>query len=331
LDLQHMGASFSLLSPVFPARHPDSRNIPCNRTKTVGLQEVKDGITTDTPSTSCEDDTSQSERYAVPPSSPPLSTTSTSTYCSPCEVLISSRCSEIKNELEIIEETGSGLRKSIASRCSSPERQRSGTKRPAPGFIFDLDGVFKNGGRYYSFGARVLRKLQRERIPYIFMTNGGGGRTEQQYANLINGKLAAFDIEDDAKTASEKRKIVTKGQMVLSYSPFLTHLKHLRHAPVLIIGCKRAVNVAETYGFTKATHIEEYARRHPTLNPFNKSSGGCEKDDRVYSGREIWSKGFKAVLVFTDPSYLHNCDYKYNNYEIDGEGVMGEAVTRGGC
>lgn len=287
------------------ARYSDPPNSAFRQSKAADLQGVKDATSADTtPSISFEDDPSQSERYAAPPSSPPLSTTSTSTYHTSCEVLVSPGRAEIKNGLDIIEETGSGLRELIAHHCSSPEPQRSGTKRPAPGFIFDLDGVFKNAGRYYSFGARVLRKLQRERIPYIFMTNGGGGRTEQQYADLINEKLAAFDSEDDKKTVSESESFVTEKQMVLSYSPFLTHLKHLRHAPVLIVGCKRAVNVVESYGFTKTTHIEEYARRHPTLNPFKKGSGGCEKDDRVYRGKEHWSEGFKAVLVFTDPSDL---------------------------
>ena len=48
------------------------------------------------------------------------------------------------------------------------------------GICFDIDGVFKYGGAYHPHGASLLRKVAAAGVPYVFMTNGGGGRTEAQ-------------------------------------------------------------------------------------------------------------------------------------------------------
>ena len=75
----------------------------------------------------------------------------------------------------------------IASQDS--QGQDSQRKTSVPAFIFDIDGVFKNGGMYSTLGASSLALLQNARIPYAFLTNGGGGRTEAQYAKVMNEKL----------------------------------------------------------------------------------------------------------------------------------------------
>eukprot|EP00467_Chlorarachnion_reptans_P008279 CAMPEP_0114521370 /NCGR_PEP_ID=MMETSP0109-20121206/20148_1 /TAXON_ID=29199 /ORGANISM="Chlorarachnion reptans, Strain CCCM449" /LENGTH=466 /DNA_ID=CAMNT_0001702467 /DNA_START=180 /DNA_END=1580 /DNA_ORIENTATION=+ len=187
------------------------------------------------------------------------------------------------------------LREQIKRDCLNPVPQQKG--RPAlPAFVFDIDGVFKNGGKYASFGASAIAKLQANNIPYVFMTNGGGGRTEALYAETMNQKLSAFDSKQrgDSEYASED-------QMVLSYSPFATHLNHVKDEPVLIVGCPRAMNAARQQGFKKAMHLSEYTRRHDTMNPFSKA--GCEKDDQVLGdGKERWNENFQAILVYTDPS-----------------------------
>mmetsp|Transcript_14288 Transcript_14288/g.28825 ORF Transcript_14288/g.28825 Transcript_14288/m.28825 type:complete len:457 (-) Transcript_14288:193-1563(-) len=186
------------------------------------------------------------------------------------------------------------LRESIMHKCTDVKQQTA--KRPAmPAFVFDIDGVFKNGGKYASFGADALEKLHKARIPYCFMTNGGGGRTETQYAKVMNEKINAFDSKK-----RNKSDYATEEQMILSYSPFKQHLGHLMEYPVLVVGCPRSLNTAREYGFQKPMHLSEYTRRHPMMNPFGKS--GCEKDDKVINGgKETWNENFQAILVFTDP------------------------------
>ncbi|GAB5360257.1 hypothetical protein AAMO2058_000612200 [Amorphochlora amoebiformis] len=190
------------------------------------------------------------------------------------------------------------VRESIRIMTACLDQKINSGRRRVPAFVFDIDGVFKNGGKYAPYGAGVLRKLQTAKIPYVFMTNGGGGRTEEQYAIEMSKKIASFD-----STASKPQKGVyaQEDQMVLSYSPFKTHLKHLKNEHVLIVGCPRAMNAAEEFGFKHTTSMRDYAKRHSTMNPFHK--GGCEKDDKVVSDeKETWDEDFKAILVFTDPS-----------------------------
>ena len=59
------------------------------------------------------------------------------------------------------------------------------------GICFDIDGVFKMGGSYHPEGASLLRKCASAGIPYLFMTNGGGGRTEEEYAAELEAKVRA--------------------------------------------------------------------------------------------------------------------------------------------
>mmetsp|Transcript_16807 Transcript_16807/g.27340 ORF Transcript_16807/g.27340 Transcript_16807/m.27340 type:complete len:470 (+) Transcript_16807:95-1504(+) len=172
--------------------------------------------------------------------------------------------------------------------------EKSGGRASLPAVAFDIDGVFKMGGQYSAAGAEALRKVVDAEIPYVLVTNGGGGRTEEQYANEMNKKLQAVDEK------SADMEFVTGDQMILSYTPFDSDLSHLKNEPVLIVGSPRILEAAVNYGFTKAMHLSEYTCRHPTMNPFGKS--GLEKDDCVINlAREEWNEDFKAILVFTDP------------------------------
>jgi len=180
------------------------------------------------------------------------------------------------------------------------ERKRKRAEKPSdrvsvPAIAFDIDGVFKMGGQYTDFGAEALRKVIDAGIPYVLMTNGGGGRTEPQYAAEMNKKLRAVDDENHAID-----EYITKDQMILSYTPFDSDLAHLKNEPVLLVGCRRVIDAANYYGFKKAVHLSEYTCNHPLMNPFGKS--GVEKDDCVINlEREEWNEDFKAILVFTDP------------------------------
>ena len=47
----------------------------------------------------------------------------------------------------------------------------------------------KHGGHWEAGGAELLRRLKRTRVPFAFMTNGGGGKTELEYALDLEAKL----------------------------------------------------------------------------------------------------------------------------------------------
>jgi len=202
---------------------------------------------------------------------------------------------ERTNERMVHEVKRMNLNGAITEHCLNLKAQEEHLPS-VPGFVFDIDGVFKCGGQYASNGASVLRKLKEAHIPYVFMTNGGGGRTESDYAMEMNKKLYAFDQDHEGNKA-----YVTEDQVLLSYTPFETHLRELRNESVLVVGCPRAMKAAKQYGFHKAIHVSDYARKYSTLNPFGKS--GCEKDNKVIGNEKgDWNENFKAVFVFTDPS-----------------------------
>mmetsp|Transcript_1465 Transcript_1465/g.2084 ORF Transcript_1465/g.2084 Transcript_1465/m.2084 type:complete len:414 (+) Transcript_1465:356-1597(+) len=186
-------------------------------------------------------------------------------------------------------------------------------RRRVPAFLFDIDGVFKRGSIHSESGAEALRRVVAAKLPFAFVTNGGGGRTEAQYATELGSKLLAAESKTDIKDGELEEKTkegqekgstdITAGslleiraeQMILSYSPFKSDLEHLKPFPTLIVGSYTSLFVARQYGFKKAVHIEDYAHRNPLLNPFSK------RTPKKMSGKCHSSEGFGSVLIFSDP------------------------------
>lgn len=56
------------------------------------------------------------------------------------------------------------------------------------------------------------------------------------------------------------------------------------------------MNVARSYGYERAVHLEDYDAAHPLMDPFKK------ENERIDTTDECWNEGLKAILVFTDPA-----------------------------
>ena len=65
----------------------------------------------------------------------------------------------------------------------------SGSRRAA--IAFDIDGVFKYGRQWSSAGLNALRQATEAKIPFVFVTNGGGGLTEATYGQHLKEKVRA--------------------------------------------------------------------------------------------------------------------------------------------
>jgi len=242
--------------------------------------------------------------------------TSSSTTSS-MDVSVSALTPSITSEEEV-EETEKGGRTTI-------DHFRTGG---VPGIIFDIDGVFKRGAVHFPFGAAVLRRVIAANIPFVFLTNGGAGRTENEYANELKHKLLHVeakngegkeplprarpllrqlqqdDSQEEGKEGNMKSTLeITDDQMILAYTPFNTELSHLKKHPVLIVGAEKTLRVArDTYGFREAVHISEYARRNPLLNPFAKRANTTTSSTDLAPLEKHGDIHFRAVLVFSDPS-----------------------------
>lgn len=180
---------------------------------------------------------------------------------------------------------------------------------------FDIDGVFKFGRDWSKDGSKALEKVTQAGIPFVFVTNGGGGLTEEAYAGSLTSKIAAA-------SKAEKPIVISPERMVLSYTPWKTMLADgLADQRVLLIGDPRekVLEVAHNYGFKYATHYQDYAIKNDTLNPFRaaKQGGTSHTAVAVASGKDGFSgkakaspmgrtspaaeEPFAAILVMCDP------------------------------
>ena len=183
-----------------------------------------------------------------------------------------------------------------------------------PGILFDIDGVFKHGGAWDPAGLAVLGKCVAAGVPFAFVTNGGGGKTEGEYAAELKAKLV------DAAASSAAADFLAEGSgvaidashMVLSYTPWARHLDALKPKPILVIGdpADKVLACARAAGFTRAVHVRDYARAKPTLNPFQRldddgggGGGGGESAENAAAAVAAACAGepFAALCVFTDP------------------------------
>ena len=197
------------------------------------------------------------------------------------------------------------------------KRPRDETARAA--IAFDIDGVFKYGREWSKDGTKALEKVTKAGMPFVFVTNGGGGLTEAAYGGSMTTKIAAA-----SKAATPT--VISPERMVLSYTPWKTMLAPgLADSRVLLIGDPRekVLEVAHGYGLKYATHYQDYAIKNDTINPFRaaKSGGTSHTAVAVASGKDTFSgkdklaspgrdsaraspaveEPFAAILVMCDP------------------------------
>lgn len=133
---------------------------------------------------------------------------------------------------------------------------------------FDIDGVFKYGRQWSADGLAALQKASDKGMPFVFVTNGGGGLTEETYGTHLKEKVVAAG---DAKSVTGELAVPEAKRMVLSYTPWESQLcPDLADKKVLLVGDPKAkvLEVAASYGLKKAVHYSDYAVQNPTVNPF---------------------------------------------------------------
>ncbi|RMX67321.1 hypothetical protein DD238_003215 [Peronospora effusa] len=143
-----------------------------------------------------------------------------------------------------------------SSRAFSIVAARSTASLCAPSFgiAFDIDGVFIRGDHALPKAKQVLQSLEKNKVPYIFLTNGGGCMEEDKAKNL--SRILDWPIHSD--------------HMILSHTPMRELAKIYAHKRVLVMGSHDVWRVrsslgslllrsfvllqAECYGFKKVTY-----------------------------------------------------------------------------
>ncbi|KAF9084069.1 hypothetical protein BGX29_000321 [Mortierella sp. GBA35] len=168
----------------------------------------------------------------------------------------------------------------------APLRHLHTASTTAPHFniAFDIDGVLIKGKQVIPQTRRALELLQENKIPYIFLTNGGG-TLESEKADQLTKKLGLY---------------VNPEHLIVSHSPMRSLVSKYRDANVMVVGgegsaCKHA---AHDYGFKNVVTPEEIHSVHPSVCPIST----CETRAVPWtkSGLENVEKPVDAVMVFHD-------------------------------
>jgi HAD superfamily hydrolase (TIGR01456 family) len=153
-------------------------------------------------------------------------------------------------------------------------------------FAFDIDGVLIRGGRPIPEAIEAMQVLNGKndygiKIPYIFVTNGGG-KTEQERCIQLSQQL---DIE------------VSPGQFICGHTPMREMAE--KYNTVLVVGGEgeKCRQVAEGYGFKDVVTPGDIIKDNPDTTPFRKLTEEELKNSRARNFSEV---KIEAIFVFAD-------------------------------
>ncbi|CDK26794.1 unnamed protein product [Kuraishia capsulata CBS 1993] len=153
-------------------------------------------------------------------------------------------------------------------------------------FAFDIDGVIVKGPNTIPEAKEAMRMLNGEnpynvKVPYIFVTNGGG-RDEEARSKDLSDRLG---VE------------ITKDQVIQGHTP----MKDLVdvYDNVLVVGgvgdaCRK---VAEGYGFKNVYIPLDVMNWNPSVSPYYTLT---EEDKKVVKDADFSKINIQAILVFAD-------------------------------
>ncbi|CAK3781724.1 related to cat eye syndrome critical region 5 precursor [Lecanosticta acicola] len=167
---------------------------------------------------------------------------------------------------------------------------------PGYAFAFDIDGVLVRSSAPLPGAGEALSYLQREKIPFILLTNGGG-KSESERVSDLQEKL---DVELDT------------GMFVQSHTPF-ADMTELHDKTVLVVGgdYDKCQLVAQSYGFQHVVTPGDIVTAYPDIWPFAKvflESGYYKsfakplpKPIVPHSTNVAESLKIDAIFVYNDP------------------------------
>ncbi|EPQ27891.1 uncharacterized protein PFL1_04635 [Pseudozyma flocculosa PF-1] len=186
----------------------------------------------------------------------------------------------------------SSLLRSWPAAFSSPVRSYSlpAAQRPLA-FAFDIDGVLKAGPLVLPEAKRALQILdgrnpRNEKVPYVFITNGGGKDEASRAADLSR------ELEIDLKPS----------QIIQAHTVMKSLVPLYANKPILMVGGPESPpgvprRVMHQYGFNNVFTTHDLHAYAPAAWPFTKVA----PEQLPHIRKEDFSKiQFAAVLVFHD-------------------------------
>ncbi|KAJ1017862.1 hypothetical protein NDA16_005178 [Ustilago loliicola] len=167
----------------------------------------------------------------------------------------------------------------------------SGNLQKPLAFAFDIDGVLKAGPNVLPEAKRALQILEgdnprNQKIPYIFITNGGGKHESARAKDL----------------ARELEVPVTQDQIIQAHTVMKSLVPLYADKPILMVGGPEtppnaAREVMQSYGFNNVYTTLDLHAHAPAAWPFSM----VHPDQLPYLRKDDFSKiQFAAILVFHD-------------------------------
>lgn len=174
----------------------------------------------------------------------------------------------------------------VESPSSSPATPPETTVTDKFAFAFDIDGVLIRGGKAIPEAIEAMQVLNGKneygiKVPYIFVTNGGG-KTEQERCIQLSNQL---DLG------------VSPGQFICGHTPMREMAEKFR--TVLVVGGEgeKCRQVAEGYGFKDVVTPGDIIKDNPDTTPFRKLTADEIKNSRE---RDFSETKIDAIFVFAD-------------------------------
>ncbi|KAB2578410.1 HAD-superfamily hydrolase subfamily IIA CECR5 [Lasiodiplodia theobromae] len=172
------------------------------------------------------------------------------------------------------------------SSTSTPETPPETVVTDKFAYAFDIDGVLIRGGQVIPEAVEAMKMLNGEneygiKVPYIFVTNGGG-KTEEERCIQLSQQL---EIE------------VSPGQFICGHTPMREMAS--KYGTVLVVGGEgeKCRIVAEGYGFKDVVTPGDIIKTKEDTTPFRKLTEDEWNNSRV---RDFDNMNIEAIFVFAD-------------------------------
>ncbi|KAI1633330.1 HAD-superfamily hydrolase [Biscogniauxia mediterranea] len=153
-------------------------------------------------------------------------------------------------------------------------------------FAFDIDGVLVRGGRAIPEAVQAMKVLNGDneygiKIPYIFLTNGGG-KSEAERCSDLSRQL---DVE------------ISPAQFICGHTPMSEMAT--KYTTVLVVGGEgeKCRTVAQSYGFKDVVTPGDIIKADSATTPFRKLTLEELKNSKE---RDFSQVTIEAIFVFAD-------------------------------
>ncbi|KAI0410975.1 HAD-like domain-containing protein [Xylaria grammica] len=153
-------------------------------------------------------------------------------------------------------------------------------------FAFDIDGVLVRGGRAIPEAVEAMKVLNGDnkygiKIPYIFLTNGGG-KSEAERCGDLSRQL---EVE------------IAPAQFICGHTPMSEMAS--KHHTVLVVGGEgeKCRTVAQSYGFKDVVTPGDIIKTDSATTPFRKLTPEELKNSKE---RDFSNVVIEAIFVFAD-------------------------------